>query len=506
MLPVDSKSSPSFVSFPLPPPLIVSSEPSAKWVLIYPDLTVVELCSGTEPESDSRITSATTNTSLSHHSPSSDSSIEDDEKKDGYTSYEPNRRPTSTASTGFSGESSVDLESNHQESSSTSNHTSMMLGSFFNWLKFPNLRNASIPRAIVVNEQEQDGEEESVYPVVTREPNKNREGLQGEAAAVKLHQLNPEISERSALCVRSSNVTPEPRPSRSTGLIDEQSRPVHKRNLTYSEGDFGAPSTFSLKPLPLPTMPGRTSRLSALVSTPPVDANVRVQPHSIVGLRHSYERISVGDSGKPKNLWCLEKAFDVFIHPSTLPELYHYLRTTSSDSYLVELLPVKMNKQKASDNSDMSAVDGSFNPSANQSAEAGGSSGSDPSLPHSIVVRLCFATSIVVSDSCMYGKTNYLHSPKNHSRKLSLGAGESLPILEEIVKEGNVVMSDLLRQQLEIHECSRVRLMNVQEKWKMNIADGINITVHFVYPDKVRGVVQSFHSAISFFCLSWFLF
>ena len=360
------------------------------------------------------------------------------------------------------------------------------IGKFLKKIFYPQNMSQNAPWASwITNDQDAEvAEVEEVQPVINKEPFKSSEkygrlpsSSEEEVAKsnkVRLHsELRSKFSDDN-LDVRQTTVTPEPRPSRSTGLIeDEPLRPAHKRNLTYSEGDFGTRKS----PMKLqPPRPGRPNRLSPYVNTPKMDANVRVQPHAISGHRRSYEKI---DMRETENLWCLENVFDVFVHPSTLPEVFHYFETSSAgEAFLVELLPVPLPDKGVTKNQETAGKMDSISDLSERGSTTSSVAKINSGLPSSVVVRLCFATSVVVKDDCMFGT---MQDAGIRGSKFS----DPSVMLEVGVKVGQVVMSDLLRRQLEVKECSRVRLLYVLDKWRLSSVDTIGVVIHPVSPATV---------------------
>ncbi len=216
--------------------------------------------------------------------------------------------------------------------------------------------------------------------------------------------------------------------------------------------------------------------------------NVHMNASFMKNQMHSELRDKMGDSLYVSNLWTMDRVFDIFIHPSTLPEIYHYLGITNSEAFLVELLPISFEKS-AFKFPDAGGIGSMSDLALAGSSSSEASAKSDSSLPHSV-----FATSVIVEKDSMYGIV---------SESLSLDdfhitggvAGSSDDDVDPppfpwkvAVKEGHVVMSDLLRQQLEVHDCSRVRLMDVLDKWKIPATENINVSLYPVYPGKVSQV------------------
>ena len=55
--------------------------------------------------------------------------------------------------------------------------------------------------------------------------------------------------------------------------------------------------------------------------------------------------------------------------------------------------------------------------------------------------------------------------------------GKEEPPVSVPVRVGQVPMSDLVRQQLEIKECSRVKILHVMDSWRISFVDGIKVAV-----------------------------
>ena len=102
----------------------------------------------------------------------------------------------------------------------------------------------------------------------------------------------------------------------------------------------------------------------------------------------------------------------------------------------------------------------------------------DSSLPASLVVRLCFATTVVVKANGM--SAHVLEPTEEHT---DWEGKEECVVVG--VKVGHVMMSDVVRRQLEIPECSRVKLLHVMDSWKMSFVDNIKVVIHPLNCSKV---------------------
>ncbi len=504
----------SNISPPLLPFQTASSVPSANWVMLVPDLTVIELSRGggggespVSGDSNGGGTANTDITSITTISPEPASTGPEDS---------PFLQPSLTASNNFTGRS-------HASSAYTSNSASSSVdmessSNADTWLdsivqrasRFLNL--SGLRESISKGIQESEGaggvseeEDEIIRTEPGREPDsrflqypfQSQEGL----TIVRNELVKKELKDKFAasLCVRGSNSTPEPitsdSPRRggsgSSGRVEESGdKPSHKRtNTWHSESQFKqkSPSWGSKsRSFGKGGGGGRSNRLSAYISTPRMSANLRVQPHPIRGFRccapdttslqNPHSPPTEKQQPSPYRLWNHERLFDVFVHPSTLPEVYHYLQKRStSGAFLVEISSIPQpNKYvpKATDQlADMGLttidVAGRGSRSSNESSS---------SLPQSLVVRLCFATEVVVQGEEMIP---YVLEP------MEVRECQEEPLVSVAVKVGHVMVSDVVRRQLDIGECSRVKMLHVMDSWKMSFVDGIKVVVHPLNYNKV---------------------
>ena len=298
--------------------------------------------------------------------------------------------------------------------------------------------------------------------------------------------LNSELKDKFAtsLCVRGSSLTPEPITSASLKKVKG-----HKRTPTWhdeSQLNHRSRSPAKTKKSDLKTL----RKLTPYVVTPRMHANLRVQPHPLKGLRHA-----LMPDYKPLNKTPSEKrVFDIFVHPSTLPEVYHYLKKKStSGSFLVELSPIPQLNKYILKVEPGSKPDGAPSDGNNGNGTSPPRN-SDTSLPASLVVRLCFATHVTVQGDDMTASLS--ETPREVV--LSVGGGgeegdKEEPLMSVPVRVGQVLMSDLVCQQLEIKECSRVKILHVMDSWRISFVDGIKVVVQPINYEKV-GISEPIHS------------
>ena len=428
----------------------VSSEPSANWVMIVPDKTMVELSRGTicaDSEEDVNCIVSPDPEPLNEDSPfiqTASSSL-----------YMPK---DSRSKSSASAESSVDTESAHD------NWTNLLIEGARRLLDISGLRDSRINRGIQESNEEKDvlirtqpscslDEQYIGYPFLSKE---------GEVL-VNSEKL------AATMCMRGSNLTPEPMTSHSNS---SSTKPSHKRTATWhSETEFSPTKPLLSRKKKDPIL---KNKLSSYIHTPLMSANLRVQPHPIRGLRSRYKQLSVDFN----HLWDHDKILDVYVHPSSLPELYHYLKKISTyKAFLVELTPIpQLNKYVSKSAEVVLKYDGALDTSEGDHASK--NSKVEKDFPSSLVVRLCFATKITVEKDVM---TTCVSEPLQEAIKKE----EESSVLKVIVQVGHIVMSDLVRQQLEIKECSRIKLNHVHDRWRMSFVDEIKIVIQPLGYDKV---------------------
>jgi hypothetical protein len=302
---------------------------------------------------------------------------------------------------------------------------------------------------------------------------------------------------------RPGTRTPEPATLSppNTVVSGENKRSWHRKTRSCSQLSNSVP---------------QNTRLPKYIETPDMDALLRVQPHSIRG-PGKFPRGS--ENSDP--FWEYSRVFDVYVHPATFPEISNYYHSSQNlGSFLVQiksanvpsngkqnLPPLSQGNQSrikgdqplpSSTTSPLSSVTESESVSSpvsetgfelsrimsvvassfqdSQSDGSDGASSVKPEkpvnlvLPDSLVVRLCFATKLV---SCAKGRVLPLPHPLPPSLPEELGKSEA--ILE--VAPGHIVLSDIVRRQLQIGACSLIRVCGVKEEGRLP-SGYRTITVH----------------------------
>ena len=255
---------------------------------------------------------------------------------------------------------------------------------------------------------------------------------------------------------------------------DSPVRPHHRRIRTWhSETEFGSGQGLRILP--------------KYIGTPKMKAFLRVQPHS---MHYNGTRLSTCRAETSLSLWNYERIFDVFVHPSSIPEVFHYVQHYPNVSVLVELKPVEppYAQKPQSGVGDNTAQEpqprnkGTEDPpdiltdmrefgliaKSDQASKLPDRSSRSPEwfsrlsdgFASSLVVRLCFATKIQCSDK---GITSVISGDKSKDINASMPKSFETP-----VAVGHIVMSHMVRQQLKISECSLVQLLHVKDEWKAN--------------------------------------
>jgi hypothetical protein len=286
----------------------------------------------------------------------------------------------------------------------------------------------------------------------------------------------------------SGTRTPEPagQSAPSTVTVPKKSHHMHRKAKSLSQ-------ISDSESLP--------RRLPKYVETPEMNAVLRVQPHAIRGPGE----IPPGDRNSTPH-WDYSRAFDVYVHPATLPEISnHYYSSKNLDSFLVQIKAAKTattnnksNSQNESTNNPssssmalsgalssltengsvsspvnetgfelrqiMSVVASTFQDAQSDASDGPSSVKLDKSLnlvlPDSLVVRLCFATTLVTStDGRVHPLPHPLPSP------IPKLFAQSSSVLT--VAPGHIVMSDLVRRQLKIPSCSLVAVSRVREEGRL---------------------------------------
>ena len=255
---------------------------------------------------------------------------------------------------------------------------------------------------------------------------------------------------------------------------DSPVRPHHRRIRTWhSETEFGSGQGLRILP--------------KYIGTPKMKAFLRVQPHS---MHYNGTKLNTCRAETLLPLWNYERIFDVFVHPSSIPEVFHYVQHYPNVSVLVELKPVEppyaqKTQSGAGDNTAQEPQPrnkGTEDPpdiltdmrefgliaKSDQASKLPDRSSRSPEwfsrlsdgFASSLVVRLCFATKIQCSDK---GITSVISGDKSKDINASMPTSFETP-----VAVGHIVMSHMVRQQLKISECSFVQLLHVKDEWKAN--------------------------------------
>ena len=231
---------------------------------------------------------------------------------------------------------------------------------------------------------------------------------------------------------------------RSSTANSGSTRSSHERSHTW-----GSPSDFSVT-----QTEGRRkiSNLPKCVNTPGLSAHLRVQPYFITTADAANEE-------SESCWWIPERAFDIFVHPSSLPEVFLSLEDKTS-AILVDLVPIE-SPTKPPQSREEQGRSGGQDPDFEikrvtpivEKQPVGGSEREQKGLPASLVVRLFFATRVLKKDNKM----------------VALFSSDELDVkCDEIpVKIGHVLVSDLVRHQLGIAMCSGVMLNQVKDEWRI---------------------------------------
>lgn len=225
---------------------------------------------------------------------------------------------------------------------------------------------------------------------------------------------------------------------RSATANSGSSRSSHERSHTW-----GSPSDFSV-----PQVERRKiSNVPKCVNTPGLSAHLRVQP-------------CLPTSDDSDCLWIPERAFDVFVHPSSLPEIFLSLEDKTS-AILVDLVPIESPSKPPQSRGGIEDQGRSGQESDYEikrvtpileKQPVGGSEREQKGLPASLVVRLFFATKVCRRDDKM----------------VALLSDDSDIKCDKIAIEmGHILVSDLVRHQLGIAMCSGVILNQVKDEWRI---------------------------------------
>ena len=225
---------------------------------------------------------------------------------------------------------------------------------------------------------------------------------------------------------------------RSSTANSGSTRSSHERSHTW-----GSPSDFAVTQ----AEKRKISNVPKCVNTPGLSAHLRVQPYF------------TADAANEESdcLWIPERAFDVFVHPSSLPEVFLSLEDKTS-AILVDLVPIESPPKPPQSREDQgrSGQESDFEikrvTPILEKQPVGGSEREQKGLPASLVVRLFFATKVLRKDDKM----------------VALLSDDSDVESDEIpIEIGHVLVSDLVRHQLGIAMCSGVVLNQVKDEWRI---------------------------------------
>ena len=267
---------------------------------------------------------------------------------------------------------------------------------------------------------------------------------------------------------RTGAVTPDPPPmpsmSSESEPTDKTKKSNHKRfNTWHSDTDFKGHS------------PGFRGGQRTVV--PHMCANLRVQPHPISGLcsfNSSADSPSISDSG----LWCQNRLFDIFVHPSTMPEIFLYWQNFSIESILVEIIPTNPLPLDPKENKPTTALDEQTDAKQDTRSISSSEASLVSLLPGSLVVRLCFATRIRLENGELRSRIEGGCSAEDNEES-------DTKCVDFSVAVGHVVMSDTIRQQLRIKTCSPVTLQHVKDEWRISYNDRPNLALQPLKPEHV---------------------
>ncbi len=276
---------------------------------------------------------------------------------------------------------------------------------------------------------------------------------------------------------RPGAVTPDPPPKPSMSSesepTDKTKKSYHKRfNTWHSDTDFNKRPS-----------PGFRGGQRAVV--PCMCVNLRVQPHPISGLcsfNSSVDSPPISGSG----LWGQDKLFDIFVHPSTMPEIFLYWQNVCTGSILVEITPTNPLPSDPKENKPTTTAPDEQTDAKQDARSISSSEASLVSLlPSSLVVRLCFATRIRLEDGQLITMIKDGCSTEDDEES-------DTQCVDFSVAVGHVVMSDTVRQQLRIRTCSPVTLQHVKDEWRISYNDRPNLVLQPLNPKHVSVVFTSF--------------
>ena len=259
--------------------------------------------------------------------------------------------------------------------------------------------------------------------------------------------------------------------------------------------------------------------LPKYVQTPELNAILRVQPHHIRGVFWPEQTLSSNTTPS----WDSSRLFDAYVHPATFPEISNYCYSTEyPNSFLVAVKLISpasgAQSTKNSEKSDQQEeqnwgdFDGSsskaaspldnterlpasdvslelsniINTMAGLIADGNASPGeiekvitnSPPSLPvpHSLVLRLCFAKKLMCGKRSLHPLPVFPLSKKEQDEEKE---DEEREVVR--VATGHILLSNIVRQQLKAGNCALVRVTHVVDEGKLPSARcGVTIHLHAV--------------------------
>ena len=407
------------------------TEPSATWVMIVPGTTKLEILS-----SDTSRTATTTTASdrlhlsqLSHLT-----SFEEEGTSPGYRHYlESSNPPKSRLSSTNSTDSSVDSDGGSGVNYQLLNQSLPSMA----WTKLTSFLPFIQSQRVSPTPQEESSRPASVasssdgFPFNYAARDSKREVLN---ELLRKVPQSPSGANTVSVTDTSGNGI-----RRSSTANSGSTRSSHERSRTW-----GSPSDFSV-----PQAERRKiSNVPKCVNTPGLSAHLRVQP-------------CLPASEDSDCLWTPERAFDVFVHPSSLPEIFLSLEDKTS-AILVDLVPIESPSKPPQSRGGMedqgrSGQDSDYEikrvTPIIEKQPVGGSEREQKGLPASVVVRLFFATKVWRRDNKMMALLSDNLDIKND---------------EIAIEMGHVLVSDLVRHQLGIAMCSRVILNQVKDEWRIS--------------------------------------
>ena len=243
---------------------------------------------------------------------------------------------------------------------------------------------------------------------------------------------------------------------RSSTASSASTRSYHERSHTW-----GSPSDFAVAQ----SVKRKISEVPKCVNTPGLSAHLRVQP---------YFTADVANEESDDGFWIPERAFDVFVHPSSLPEVFLSLEDKTS-AILVDFVPIESPPKPPQSREDQGRLGGQ-DPDFEikrvtpilEKQPVGGSEREQKGLPASLIVRLFFATKVLRKDDKMVA--------------LLVSDGSNVKSYEIPIEIGHVLVSDLVRHQLGVAMCSGVMLNQVKDEWRIAYKQAPSLRIQPIDP------------------------